>query len=74
VHFVAFISQQGSICVRFVLDKVALGHFGFHLSLSFYHCSVFMFIYMLLFSEGQTGENWMFSSTTKLRGAGRKVI
>jgi hypothetical protein len=43
--------------VRSVMDKVALGQvflqvYGFPLSVSFYHCSICIFIIILLISEG----------------------
>jgi hypothetical protein len=53
-----------SVHVRFVVDKVALGHvsleyFCFPLSVSFHQRSTLIFIYMLLFQKDvQTGEAW----------------
>jgi len=33
-------------------------YFGFPMSVSFHQCSLLVFIYTLLLSEGQTGEAW----------------
>jgi len=46
------------VCVRFVVNKIALRGVSvkvsvFPLSLSFHHCSTFIFIFILLLLEGQ---------------------
>jgi len=52
-----------SVPVRFVVYKLAmeqlfLQDLGFVLSVSFHHCSIPIFVYMLLLPEGQMGEAW----------------
>jgi hypothetical protein len=55
--------DSGSVLVRFVVDKVALGQVSlpvlqFPLSVSFHQCSILIVIYMLLLPEGQRVEDW----------------
>jgi len=53
-----------SVRMKFVVDQ---GHwdggfseyFDLSLSISFYQCSLVIFIYMLLLPEGRTGEAWV---------------
>ena len=52
-----------SVPVRFVVYKLALEQLflpdlGFALSVSFHHCSILFFVYMLLLPEGRMGEAW----------------
>jgi hypothetical protein len=49
--------DPGPVSVSFVVDKVALGQV-FLVSVSFHHCSILIFIYVLLLPEGQTSEAW----------------
>jgi hypothetical protein len=39
-------------------DRFLSEYFSFPLSVSFHHCSILIFIYILLLPEGQMGEAW----------------
>ena len=72
--------NTGPPCVGFVVGKVILGqgffsqYFGFLLSISFHQCSIPIFIFILLFSEGQAGEALEPSNKALLFQAGFKNL
>ena len=59
VRTILSIIQVYSVRMRFRVDAVTLGQvILFPLSVAFHHCSLLIFIDMLLLWEGQTGEAW----------------
>jgi hypothetical protein len=56
----------GSYWTKWHWGRVFSEYFAFPLSVSFHKCSIFIFIYMSLFPDGQTGEAWEPSKKTML--------
>jgi len=76
-HFSEFKSTWGLWWEKWHWDRIFFDYFRFALSISFHQFSTIIFIYMLLLSEGQTGETWKSSKKrcyVGSRGALDKIL